>query len=153
MVERPLSMREVLGSIPNFSIFIPFKTHVCLLWSKNTPGGTRTRNLRIRNPTPYPLGHWSTTQFLIPKNPDGTMFIMFMVQKKKYYSPTQIRTGVSGFKVQSDNHYTIGDSLIMPLCLFAMRLWIQQVKVNEAILFPVWDSRESIWQSRRANLW
>jgi hypothetical protein len=33
--------------------------------AKSTPGGTRTRNLRIRNPAPYPLGHGSTHRYLV----------------------------------------------------------------------------------------
>ena len=31
--------------------------------TKSTPDGTRTHNLRLRKPTPYPLGHWGYLTF------------------------------------------------------------------------------------------
>ena len=82
MVERSLSMREVQGSIPCISSFcaaadVPKRLRgwtrnplgsaragsspaVCDFWmtiEKATPGGTRTHNLWLREPTPYPLGY------------------------------------------------------------------------------------------------
>ena len=91
MVERSLSMWEVPGSMPGFSInyfdirinflheffylhYFFFLILILAIWrySKSTnidfrkikiitPGGTRTRNPRLRRPMPYPLGHEGTT--------------------------------------------------------------------------------------------
>ena len=81
--ERPFRIREVEGSNPSVSIFFlcygsrtqavkgvdqkstglcPRRFESCRLRlfmyrRKATPGGTRTHNLWLREPTPYPLGY------------------------------------------------------------------------------------------------
>jgi hypothetical protein len=67
MVERSLRMREARGSIPLTSIsFCSLGTSSFVVLSfffhlafpkKDTPGGDRTHDLRLRRPTPYPLGY------------------------------------------------------------------------------------------------
>jgi hypothetical protein len=68
MVERSLRMREARGSIPLtsiifcslgsllFALALPFSI-LLFLQKKDTPGGDRTHDLRLRRPTPYPLGY------------------------------------------------------------------------------------------------
>ena len=44
-----------------------------LRWRGNTPGGTRTRNLRIRGPTPCPLGHGGAQRLLASHGFDAAL--------------------------------------------------------------------------------
>ena len=61
--------------------------------SRNTPDGTRTHNLWIRSPTPYPLGHrgwWnrlsaSSRKSVILKQHGITILLSFYVDMKKSF--------------------------------------------------------------------
>ena len=62
MVERMAFNHVVVGSIPTFGVFFYRETFYRKLAKKESIlGGTRTRNLQIRNLAPYPLGHEDTT--------------------------------------------------------------------------------------------
>ena len=50
MEERLTTDQAVAGSSPATDVFVPQR-------QRNTPGGTRTHNLWLREPTPYPLGY------------------------------------------------------------------------------------------------
>ena len=63
---------------------------------KTTFGGTRTRNLRLRRPTPYPLGHEGTS-FILLKSVVGSIAFLHVL----YVNPRRASWNRSSRKISS----------------------------------------------------